>query len=116
MPLFSITFSIIKFPLHALVGAALLDLSARKARLPLKSGGLGHTSAVLLSPIAFYAAYCQHAFLDEGTRTRLLERELVPTAAVLRDVLPLVGLELVVPIADLGVIKPPRKLQTDSTN
>ncbi len=32
-----------------LVSAALLDLSARKARLPLKSGGLGHTSAVLLS-------------------------------------------------------------------
>ena len=71
---------------------------------------------MLLSPIAFYAAYSQHAFLDEGTRTRLLEWELVPTAAVLRDVLPLVGLELVVPIADLGVIKPPRKLQTDSTN
>ena len=59
---------------------------------------------MLLSPIAFYvyAAYFQHAFLDEGTRTRLLERELVPTAAVLRDVLPPL-LELVVPIADLGV-------------
>ncbi len=42
-----------------LVGAALLDLSVRTARLPLKSGGLGHTSAVLLSPIAFYAAYSQ---------------------------------------------------------
>jgi len=90
-------------------------MSARKARLPLKSGGLGHTSAVLLSPIAFYAAYSQHAFLDEGTRTRLLERELVPTAAVLRDVLPPVGLELVVPIADLGAVKPPRKLQRDLT-
>ncbi len=70
---------------------------------------------MLLSPIAFYAAYSQHAFLDEGTRTRLLERELVPTAAVLRDVLPPVGLELIVPVADLGVVKPPRKLQRDLT-
>ncbi len=70
---------------------------------------------MLLSSIAFYAAYSQHAFLDEGTRTLLLERELVPTAAVLRDVLPPVGLELVVSIADLGVVKPPRKLQRDLT-
>ncbi len=98
-----------------LVGAALLDLSVRKARLPLKSGGLGHTSAVLLSPIAFYAAYSQHAFLDEGARTRLLEQELVSAAAVLRDVLLPVGLELVVPVADLGLVNPPRKLQRDLT-
>ncbi len=99
-----------------LVGAALLNLSVCKARLPLKSGGLGHISAVLLSPIAFYAAYSQHAlkFLDEGARTRLLERELVSAAAVLRDVLPPIGLELIVPVADLSLVKP-RKLQRDLT-
>jgi hypothetical protein len=97
------------------VGAALLDIADRKARLPLKCGGLGHTSAVLLSPIAFYAAYSQHAFLEQGTRTRLLARELAVAAAELRNVLPPAGQELVVPVADLGTVKPPRKLQRDLT-
>ena len=98
------------------VGAALLDIADRKARLPLKCGGLGHTSAVLLSPIAFYAAYSQHAFLEQGTRTRLLARELAVAAAELRNVLPPTGLELVVPVADLGTVEPPRKLQRDSVD
>jgi hypothetical protein len=97
------------------VGAALQDLADRKARLPLKCGGLGQTSAVLLSPIAFYATYSQHAFLEQGTRTRLLQRELAFAAGELRTLLPPAGLELVVPIGDLGADKPPRKLQRDLT-
>ena len=97
------------------IGAALQDLADRKARLPLKCGGLGQTSAVLLSPIAFYATYSQHAFLEQGTRARLLQRELAFAAGELRTILPPAGLELVVPIDDLGADKPPRKLQRDLT-
>jgi hypothetical protein len=70
------------------IGAALQDLADRKARLPLKCGGLGQTSAVLLSPIAFYATYSQHAFLEQGTRARLLQRELAFAAGELRTILP----------------------------
>ena len=58
------------------VGAALQELSDRKARLPLVRGGLGQTSAVLLSPIAFFAAYAQHAFLEQGSRARRVRAEL----------------------------------------
>ena len=58
------------------VGPALQALSDAKARLPLKMRGLGQTSAVLLSPIAFYAAYTQHAYVEQGCRTRLLRAEL----------------------------------------
>ncbi len=56
------------------VGPALQALSDAKARLPLKMRGLGQTSAALLSPIAFYAAYTQHAYAEQGCRTRLLVR------------------------------------------
>ena len=99
------------------VGAALrIWLTEKRVeRLPLKCGGLSQTSAVLLSPIAFYATYSQHAYLEQGTRTRLLQRELAFAAGELRTILPPAGLELVVPIDDLGADKPPRKLQRDLT-
>ena len=61
------------------VGLALQLLSDGKARLPMKAGGLGHYSAELLSPISFYSAYAHHAFLDKGTRERLLDAELGDT-------------------------------------
>ena len=94
------------------VGDALQDLADRKARLPLKKGGLGHYSAVLLSPISFYAAYAHHASLDAGTRSRLRLRELALTMAALSDLLPKAVLdEHVVPAADLGLKRPIRKLQ-----
>ena len=97
------------------VGAALQNLSDRVARLPLKCKGLGQYSAALLSPIAFYAAYAQHAFLDTGTRSRLLTRELDFAFAELHNTLPANGLEMLVPVAQLGLAVPPRKLQRDLT-
>jgi hypothetical protein len=79
------------------VGAALLDLSVRKARLPLKSGGLGHTSAVL------------------GCSAPLPSTLRTPSTLSLMKA-PGCGcwsgnssrLEVVVPVADLGSGKPPQ--------
>ena len=58
------------------VGVDLQRLSDAKAQLPGRFGGLGHTSAVLLSPICYYAAYSHHTSLDAGTRGRLVLPEL----------------------------------------
>ena len=98
------------------VGAALQALSDQKARLPMKGGGLGQYSAVLLSPISFYAAYAHHASLDGGTRGRLLLTELAPTIRLLGGLLPQTVMEEdVVAAADLGLRRPVRKLQRDLT-
>ena len=58
------------------VGADLQAMSDGRARLPLRMNGLGHTSAVMLSPIAFYAAYTQHVYYEPDSRGRLLLGEL----------------------------------------
>jgi hypothetical protein len=97
------------------VGAALQELSDRKARLPLVRGGLGQTSAVLLSPIAFFAAYAQHAFLEQSSRARRLRAELDSTLEALRTVLPRDTLELLSSVDEIGETKPERKLQRDLT-
>ena len=97
------------------VGAALQELSDRKARLPLVRGGLGQTSAVLLSPIAFFAAYAQHAFLEQGSRARRVRAELDFSLDALRTILPRETMELLSSVDQLGETKPDRKLQRDLT-
>jgi hypothetical protein len=97
------------------VGPALQALSDAKARLPLKMRGLGQTSAALLSPIAFYAAYTQHAYAEQGCRTRLLRAELNHALQELQLRLPAIGLELLAQPDDLGTAAPPLKLQRDLT-
>ena len=93
------------------VGIDLQNISNHKARLPFKMEGLGHTSAVLLSPIAFYAAYTQHAFHEQSSRGRLLLGELQHAGAELQLTLPDAGLELLTAPADMGLEKPVDKLQ-----
>ena len=97
------------------VGPDLQALSDAKARLPLKMRGLGQTSATLLSPIAFYAAYTQHAYAEQGCRTRLLRAELDHALQELQLRLPALGLELLTQPDDLGTAAPPLKLQRDLT-
>ena len=97
------------------VGPDLQAMSDAKARLPLKMRGLGQTSAVLLSPIAFYAAYTQHAYAEQGCRTRLLRAELGHALQELRLRLPGIGLELLTQPDDLGTVAPEPKLQRDLT-
>jgi hypothetical protein len=103
------------------VGEDLQRLSDAKAQLPGRFGGLGHTSAVLLSPICYYAAYSHHASLDAGTRGRLLLPELEYCYdRLIRDTPLLEPLDfmedsLILKPADLGTRKPIRKLQRDMT-
>lgn len=78
-------------------------------------GGLGQTSAVLLSPIAFFAAYAQHAFLEQSSRARRLRAELDFSLEALRTILPRETLELLSSVDQLGETKPERKLQRDLT-
>ena len=97
-------------------GLALKRLSDRKARLPYVQGGTGHFSAQLISPLAFYAAYSQHASLDKGTRTRLLLTELQDTVRRVRTLIPADAAdEHVVDAADVGLKRPIRKLQRELT-
>ena len=109
-----------EFGREPIVGAALQQLTDRKARLPLKLRGLGHYSAELLSPICFYASCAHHASLDRGTRQRLLLTELRDTIARLRLRLRLrlstAALEDYVTAAeDIGLTRPKRKLQSELT-
>jgi hypothetical protein len=103
------------------VGVDLQRLSDAKAQLPGRFGGLGHTSAVLLSPICYYAAYSHHASLDAGTRGRLLLPELEDCYdRLIRDTPLLEPLDfmedsLILKPADLGTKKPKRKLQREMT-
>ena len=46
-----------------------------KARLPNRFGGLGHTSAVLIAPVAFYSSYAHHVALDKTKSKHLLAPE-----------------------------------------
>ena len=99
------------------VGQALLELSHCKARLPLRNGGLGHTSAVLLSPIAFYSQYARHAFLerDRGARDRLLLTELNFAYISLSTLLPPPAIVNLTSLQDFAWSEPDRKMQRDLT-
>ena len=48
----------------------------RKARLPSRFGGLGHTSATLIAPIAFYSSHAHHLKLDKPNTEHLLAPEI----------------------------------------
>ena len=76
------------------VGVDLQAMSDGRARLPLRMNGLGHTSAAMLSPIAFYAAYTQHVYYEPDSRGRLLLGELTHARTDLGFILPPAGLEL----------------------
>jgi hypothetical protein len=94
------------------VGPDLQSMSDLKARLPFKMGGLGHTSAELLSPIAFYAAYTRHAWLERTSSQRHpLLTELQHARLELELVLPQIGLELLTTPDNMGLEKPADKLQ-----
>ena len=94
------------------IGTDLQSLSDQKARLPFKMGGLGHTSAALLSPIAFFAAYTQHAFHERTSAQRHpLLAELQHARMDLDLVLPQIGLELLTAPDKMGLEKPTDKLQ-----
>ena len=96
-------------------GTGLQSLADRKAKLPHKLGGLAHTSAVLLAPIAFYSTYCQHACLDKGTRKRLLKAELAFCMERLRATIHFLDQDahLFSSVDSIGTKMPPRKLQRD---
>ncbi len=88
------------------VGPALQALSDGKARLPLKKGGLGHTSAAMFSPAAFYATYTQHAFHEQVGPDRMFMQELDFARALLTPSLPQAALDL---LADPCVQGAPRE-------
>jgi hypothetical protein len=97
------------------VGPALQALSDGKARLPLKKGGLGHTSAAMLSPAAFYATYTQHAFHEQVGPDRMLVQELDFARALLTPSLPQAALELLADPCVMRLKAPPVKLQRSIT-
>lgn len=97
------------------VGADLQAMSDGRARLPLRMNGLGHTSAVMLSPIAFYAAYTQHVYYEPDSRGRLLLGELNHARNDLDLLLPPAGVELLTAPGDMGLEKPVPKLQRSIT-
>ena len=70
---------------------------------------------MLLSPIAFYAAYTQHAYVEQGCRTRLLRAELDHALQELQLRLPALGLEMLTQPDDLGKEAPVPKLQREIT-
>jgi len=90
-------------------------MSDGRARLPLRMNGLGHKSAVMLSPIAFYAAYTQHVYYEPDSRGRLLLGELNHARNDLDLLLPPAGVELLTAPGDMGLEKPVPKLQRSIT-
>merc|ERR1712083_1258446 len=60
----------------------------RKARLPSRFGGLGHTSATLIAPIAFYSSYAHHGKLDKPKTKHLLAPEIKFCLEHIREKIP----------------------------
>ena len=101
------------------VGTDLLLASNMKARLPFRLDGLGHFSAVRLSPIAFFASVRNYLALHETDDHPQSKDELQDTFSRLCDILPDVEYhKYVTPLVDIistnsmaPLPPPPPKLQ-----